>query len=48
MNVKIRKSRFYLYRELELLNELKQAHELGASLVRVATHATEADVRPTY
>lgn len=26
------------------LNELKQANELGARLVRVATHATEADV----
>lgn len=26
------------------VNELKQAHELGARLVRVATHATEADV----
>jgi 4-hydroxy 2-oxovalerate aldolase len=26
------------------INELKQAHKLGAQLVRVATHSTEADV----
>src|SRR6185312_13270136 len=41
---KIAKVAVLLIPGIGTVNELKQANELGARLVRVATHATEADV----